>query len=58
MAIQFMIKVVNDDALTNIIKSSKRYIVNIDEFKELLSPDEYNTNFTLSDEKSRIIKLS
>ena len=53
-----MIKVVNDDALTNIIKSSKRYIVNIDEFKELLSPDEYNTNFTLSDEKSRIIKLS
>ena len=55
MAIQFMIKVVNDDDLTNIIKSSKRYIVNIDEFKELLSQDGYNTNFTLSDEKVELL---
>ena len=56
MAIQFIIKVVNTSDLKNIIKSNRRYIVNIEELKQLLASDGYDTSFTLSDEKVELLK--
>lgn len=56
MAIQFIIKAVNTSDLKNIIKSNRRYIVNIEELKQLLSSDGYDTSFTLSDEKVELLK--